>query len=255
MPFGKRKPPRKKSPRQRPSRPPCRSQRPSVKKNLNLTRSIGVKAGHPCRAAAVRSTLAPVALKPRLKIQFNDKIQASDFSARFCPPCDILRLEGSTHHRISAVVLPVRVLLIRSCNQRGGASCGSSSCSSSSQLPDLARRDTPTVPLWSASVRRTQPPKARLSSKSTAKMCTFAPETAAVTINGRAVGGGSTSLAFKPTAWAVPTERDDAIWAAMTREQQLVALQNHFAATQCTTPSHRTIAEIVARARAHGTPA
>ena len=56
------------------------------------------------------------------------------------------------------------------------------------------------------------------------------------------------------SSWAVPTERDDEIWAAMTREQQLTALQDHFASDDCTTPSTRTVAEIVARARADRSP-
>lgn len=52
------------------------------------------------------------------------------------------------------------------------------------------------------------------------------------------------------SSWAVPTARDDEIWNAMTRTQQLAALQDHFASDDCATPSTGTIAEIVARARA-----
>jgi hypothetical protein len=63
---------------------------------------------------------------------------------------------------------------------------------------------------------------------------------------------GSPSETPTPTlsSWAVPTARDDEIWEAMTREQQLAALQEHFALDDCTAPSSGTIAEIVARARA-----
>ncbi len=51
------------------------------------------------------------------------------------------------------------------------------------------------------------------------------------------------------SSWALPTARDDEIWEAMTHEQQLAALQGHFASDDCTAPSIGTIAEIVARAR------
>jgi hypothetical protein len=60
----------------------------------------------------------------------------------------------------------------------------------------------------------------------------------------------SDTPAATPSSWAVPTARDDEIWNAMTREQQLAALQDHFASDDCSIPSTGTIADIVARARA-----
>lgn len=57
------------------------------------------------------------------------------------------------------------------------------------------------------------------------------------------------------SSWAVPTTHDDEIWEAMTREQQLAALQAHFVSADCTTPATQTVAEIVARARDDRSPA
>jgi hypothetical protein len=64
----------------------------------------------------------------------------------------------------------------------------------------------------------------------------------------KAVGCNVSSL-------AVPTAHDDALWEGMTREQQLAALQDHFASEDCTMPTTSTVAEIVARARADRSPA
>ena len=50
-------------------------------------------------------------------------------------------------------------------------------------------------------------------------------------------------------SWAVPTDADDRAWAAATREPQLSVLRNHFAASACTIPSQKSVAEIVAVAR------
>jgi hypothetical protein len=67
---------------------------------------------------------------------------------------------------------------------------------------------------------------------------------------------GRVSNTASPTlsSWAVPTALDDEIWQAMTRDQQLAALQAHFASQDCTTPTTHTVAEIVARARAGHSP-
>ena len=50
------------------------------------------------------------------------------------------------------------------------------------------------------------------------------------------------------SSWATPTRQDDALWEAMTRQQQLAALQGHFASDDCVTPTTRTVDEIVAAA-------
>lgn len=55
----------------------------------------------------------------------------------------------------------------------------------------------------------------------------------------------------RTASWAVPSAEDDRLWQAMTREQQLAALQEHLGSADCVTPTEATIAEIVARARAN----
>lgn len=54
----------------------------------------------------------------------------------------------------------------------------------------------------------------------------------------------------KITSWAVPTPEDDAAWDAMTRTEQLEALQEHFSHPDTTTTTETTVAEIVERTRA-----
>jgi len=56
-------------------------------------------------------------------------------------------------------------------------------------------------------------------------------------------------LAQKITSWAVPNEAEDQLWLAMTREQQLAALKEHFASPECSTPTDLSVAEIVERSR------
>ena len=66
--------------------------------------------------------------------------------------------------------------------------------------------------------------------------------------SGQPVGAAACNV----SSWAVPSKQDDEVWEALTRDQQLAALQSHFASDECTTVSLRTVSEIVARARASG---
>lgn len=52
------------------------------------------------------------------------------------------------------------------------------------------------------------------------------------------------------SSWVVPSAEDDAAWAAMTRDEQLAALQAMANAPETSTPSNKTVAEIVAETRA-----
>ena len=60
----------------------------------------------------------------------------------------------------------------------------------------------------------------------------------------------NTKTLFRPTSWACPTGEDNRQWDALTRDEQLATLQNHFASTNCTTATETTVDEIVARVRA-----
>ena len=53
----------------------------------------------------------------------------------------------------------------------------------------------------------------------------------------------------KILSWAVPSEADDAVWQGMTRDQQLVALQDLADHPDTNTPSDATVSEIVERTR------
>lgn len=52
------------------------------------------------------------------------------------------------------------------------------------------------------------------------------------------------------SSWAVPTPEDDALWEAMTREQQVAAMQDYFRSPECTTSTDNSVDDVVARARA-----
>ncbi len=52
------------------------------------------------------------------------------------------------------------------------------------------------------------------------------------------------------SSWTAPSAEDDAVWAAMTRDEQLAALQSLANAPETRTPSGKTVAEIVAETRA-----
>ena len=53
------------------------------------------------------------------------------------------------------------------------------------------------------------------------------------------------------SSWSTPTRQDDATWEAMTREQQLAALQKHFTSSDCVTPTTRGVNDILVAARAN----
>lgn len=52
------------------------------------------------------------------------------------------------------------------------------------------------------------------------------------------------------SSWAVPTRADDEAWERMTREEQLVAFQEHFNSPACATSIETSVAEVVERSRA-----
>ena len=52
------------------------------------------------------------------------------------------------------------------------------------------------------------------------------------------------------SSWSAPSAEDDAAWAAMTRDEQLAALQSLANAPETGAPSDKTVAEIVAETRA-----
>lgn len=54
----------------------------------------------------------------------------------------------------------------------------------------------------------------------------------------------------RQSSWTAPSAEDDAAWAAMTRDEQLAALQSLANAPETGTPSGKTVAEIVAETRA-----
>ena len=52
------------------------------------------------------------------------------------------------------------------------------------------------------------------------------------------------------SSWAVPSAVDIQTWDAMTREQQLMMMQNHFASSDCTTITTSSVGDIIERTRA-----
>ena len=59
-----------------------------------------------------------------------------------------------------------------------------------------------------------------------------------------------TKTHYRPASWSCPTDEDNRQWGALTRDEQVSALQNHFASSGCTTATGTTVDEIVARVRA-----